>query len=421
MTTSSLPNTSDSLFKLERLKRFPSIIWLILFGTFLARTSYFMAWPFLIVILFDNYQASEAQIGAIFAVSAAVSSLCGLYIGFLSDKLGRKVIMLTGCLFAGLTYYGIGAAFELWQLAALMIIAGLMRPTIEAPGKAVISDNLADEKDRELALNMRYFILNAGGAIGPLIGISLALDHPQALFYVTGVTYFVYALMLGLGFHFSKVTLPPSHEGVIRFRKVFSVISKDKLFMGLLVANILLMFVYSHIESSIPQVLARSGLEDAVKWIGILVIVNTCTVILLQFPLLALLESKNVFFRTRLGVMFMGVAQVIFIFTPEDYAYGWVLGTLFLSMGEVIAFPTLSVQIDRLAPPHLKGSYFGAASLYSAGFAIGPIVGGWLLSHNAKVALFMICLLSVLSIIVIYYQCQKSADKTQNQPNPEMR
>ncbi|WP_438464346.1 MDR family MFS transporter [Marinomonas sp. PE14-40] len=409
MTISSQTKTSDSLFKLERIKRFPTIVWLILFGTFLARTSYFMAWPFLIVVLFDDYHASEAQIGLIFAVSAAVASVFGLYVGYLSDKLGRKLIMLIGCIFAGLIYYGIGGANELWQLAALMIFAGLMRPTIEAPGKAVISDNLDSEKDRELALNMRYFILNAGGAIGPLLGISLALSQPQTLFYVTGVTYFVYALMLGLGFHFSKVTLPPSHESVIRFRKVFMVIANDRLFMGLLIANILLMFVYSHIESSIPQVLARSGLEDAVKWIGILVVVNTCTVILLQFPLLALLEKKNVFFRTRLGVGLMGVAQVIFIFTPEDYAYGWVLGTLFLSIGEVIAFPTLSVQIDRLAPAHLKGSYFGAASLYSIGFAAGPLVGGWLLSQQAKVSLFVICLLCVLAIIVIYYQAQKMA------------
>ena len=384
MTTSSELKASNTLFKLERLKRFPSIIWLILAGTFLARTSYFMAWPFVIVILFDNYHTSEAQIGLIFAISAAVSSIFGLYVGFLSDKLGRKVIMLTGCVLAGLTYYSIGAALELWQLAALMIFAGLMRPTIEAPGKAVISDNLVDEKDRELALNMRYFILNAGGAIGPLIGISLALDHPQTLFYVTGFTYFFYALLLTFGFQFSKTYLAPTHEGIIRFRKVFAAIANDRLFMGLLIANILLMFVYSHIESSIPQVLARSGLDDAVKWKGLLVIINTCTVILLQFPLLALLESRNVFFSTRLGVSLMGIAQVIFIFTPEDYAYGWVIGTFFLSLGEVIAFPTLSVQIDRLAPAHLKGSYFGAASLYSAGFAIGPLLGGWLLSHNAK-------------------------------------
>ena len=407
MTTSSQSRKPDTLFQLERLKRFPAIIWLILFGTFLARTSYFMAWPYLIVVLFEDYQATETQIGLIFAISAAVSSISGLYAGFLSDKLGRKRIMLYGCVLAGLTYYGIGAAFELWHFALLMIVAGLMRPTIEAPGKAVISDNLTDEKDRELALNMRYFILNAGGAIGPLMGISLALNEPQALFYVTGITYFFYALLLALGFHFSQVTQPVSHEGVIKFRKVFAVISKDKVFMGLLLANILLMFVYSHIESSIPQVLARSGLEDAVKWIGILVIVNTCTVILLQFPLLALLESKNVFFRTRLGVILMGIAQVIYIFTPADYAYGWVIGTLFLSIGEVIAFPTLSVQIDRLAPAHLKGSYFGAASLYSTGFALGPLIGGWMLSQGNKTLLFGLCLLCVMAIVIIYYRTQQ--------------
>lgn len=40
-----------------------------------------------------------------------------------------------------------------------------MRPMIEAPAKAVIGDNLSDVKDRELALNIRYFVLNLGGAI----------------------------------------------------------------------------------------------------------------------------------------------------------------------------------------------------------------------------------------------------------------
>lgn len=44
----------------------------------------------------------------------------------------------------------------------MIVLTGLMRPMIEAPGKAVIGDNLPDEKDRELALNVRYFLLNLG-------------------------------------------------------------------------------------------------------------------------------------------------------------------------------------------------------------------------------------------------------------------
>lgn len=75
----------------------------------------------------------------------------------------------------------------------------------------------------------------------------------------------------------------------------------------------------------------------------------------------------------------------------------------------------MSVQIDRLAPAHLKGSYFGAASLYSAGFALGPLVGGWLLSINAKASLFVICLLCVGCIIVIYNFAQSFVERRQEE------
>jgi predicted MFS family arabinose efflux permease len=59
----------------------------------------------------------------------------------------------------------------------------------------------------------------------------------------------------------------------------------------------------------------------------------------------------------------------------------WVLVTLVLSLGEVILFPTLQLQVDRLAPSHMKGSYFGAAGLSGIGFGLGPFVGGFMLQY----------------------------------------
>ena len=46
---------SESLFQKQRIKRFNFSVWTVLTGTLLARTSYFMAWPFLIVFLYEDY------------------------------------------------------------------------------------------------------------------------------------------------------------------------------------------------------------------------------------------------------------------------------------------------------------------------------------------------------------------------------
>ena len=92
---------SDSLFQWQRISRFTPTVWTILFGTLVARTSYFMAWPFLIVLLYQDYQASAVMVGGMLAASAVVGSIAGLYSGYLSDKFGRKwgyfIWLLSGC------------------------------------------------------------------------------------------------------------------------------------------------------------------------------------------------------------------------------------------------------------------------------------------------------------------------------------
>ncbi|GAK87378.1 permease of the major facilitator superfamily [Vibrio ponticus] len=156
----------QSLFQWQRVKRFNFSIWTVLVGVLVTRTSYFMAWPFLIVFLYQDYSVSAVDVGAMLAISALIASITGLYSGYLSDKFGRKLVMAVGSTIAAGAFSGIGLATEVWQFYLLVVLAGLMRPMIEAPSKAVISDNLADVKDRELALNIRYFVINLGGAIG---------------------------------------------------------------------------------------------------------------------------------------------------------------------------------------------------------------------------------------------------------------
>ncbi len=355
----------ESLFEWQRIQRFNFSVWTVLAGTLFARTSFFMAWPFLIVFLYQDYGATAVEVGTMLASSAVVGAVTGLYSGYLSDKFGRKWVMVAGALAASVAYTGIGMANQIWHFYVLIILAGLMRPMIEAPAKAVLGDNLSNLKDRELAMNIRYFLLNLGGAIGPLIGITLGLAHPQVLFIATGITYLIYALWLLMAIERKGHHVKPDTSLLPNFARTLRVISKDSIFVKMMIANFIMMFVYAQMESSIPQVIVRSSVSDAAQLVASLVLVNTLTIIIFQFPTLKWLEHVPLFVRTRIGMVLMMLAQVGFLFTPTDWPYGWYIAGFILSMGEVIAFPTLNVQIDRMAPAHLRGSYFGAAALYS--------------------------------------------------------
>ena len=71
-----------------------------------------------------------------------------------------------------------------------------------------------------------------------------------------------------------------------------------------------------------------------------------------------------------------------------------------MSLAETILFPTMNVHIDRLAPAHLRGAYFGAASFYEFGFAIAPLGGGIILDQLGGSWLFFIT--AGLTLLVIY-------------------
>ncbi|CAH6823599.1 MFS transporter [Vibrio chagasii] len=406
---------SESLFQKQRIKRFNFSVWTVLTGTLLARTSYFMAWPFLIVFLYEDYGASAIEVGTMLAVSAVVGAGTGLYSGYLSDKLGRKWVMVLGSWIASISYTGIALASEVWQFYVLIMMTGLMRPMIEAPAKAVIGDNLKDSKDRELALNIRYFLLNLGGALGPLIGITLALSQPQNLFFVAGGTYVVYGFWLLLGIERKGTFTKPDPSQLPNFAATLNVIRKDNIFVKLMVANFIMMFVYAQVESSIPQVIVRSSIADAAQLIAGLVLVNTLTIIVFQFPMLKWLEHVPLFVRTRIGMILMAIAQIGFLFTPNDWPLGWGMACFILSLGEVIAFPTLNVQIDRMAPPHLRGSYFGAAALYSLGFAIAPLLGGVVIEMLSAYWLFVLCFILCLAMIWLYWLAEHTEDSVERE------
>ncbi|NOI30471.1 MDR family MFS transporter [Vibrio coralliilyticus] len=402
-----MPSPNSSLFQSSHLKHIPFIVWSVLIGTLIVRVSYYMAWPFLVVTLYRDYGASATEVGSMLAMSALVGVLAGFYTGHWSDIIGRQRIIVTGCLVSSLAYFGLSESEQLLHFYLLIVACGLMRPMIEEPSKALISDRIDAPLPRELAMNLRYFAINVGGAVGPLLGVTLAVSHPEALFQITSVTYLSYALALLIAFRYSGYQ--PSHRLAVHpgLFAVLQTAKRDGRFMKLLLANLLMMFVYAHYSSTLPQVIARSASTDKEMIIAGMVLINTLTVIIFQFPLLKWLQRYSLTLRAKLGVFLMGLSQLVFAASSIDTVYIWFGGCFLLSLGEVIAFPTINVQIDRLAPEHLRGAYFGLASLHTLGFVFAPLVGGLILDVTDAMWLFSLCMMLCLITLFVYSHYEK--------------
>src|SRR5579883_3022275 len=80
-----------------RVPAFPGIVWMVLVGTLLTRTSFFLVWPFLSIILLRRFHISTSEVGLILGLAALVSSTSAFYLGNLSDRFGRRDVILAGC------------------------------------------------------------------------------------------------------------------------------------------------------------------------------------------------------------------------------------------------------------------------------------------------------------------------------------
>ena len=370
-----------SIFTWQRFQTLGPEVHLILAGTFFVRMSYFMVWPFLAVILYRDFQMSATSIGSMLTCASLLGASAGLLSGYHSDQVGRRRIILAGCVLGASAFFVLAVARHpaLYLIAIACVAVG--NALLESTSKALLGDKISDAKTRELAFYVRYFMINAGAAVGALVGVWLGISGRQSTFSLTGCVYIAYWLLLLVRLHEKPTRLGQAGAPKLGFVAACGQVFTNKVFLLLLMSNIVMAFVYANFDSTLVQYLTRSRVPRLLTVIGTIVAVNAATVIVGQFPILKMMERLVPRQRIVTGVVLMGASQLLFAVISPASLGELVLATVVLSVGELITFPTFSVEVDRATPEHLRGTYFGASNLYSLGFALAPLLGGISLDH----------------------------------------
>ncbi|WP_196158651.1 MFS transporter [Reinekea sp. G2M2-21] len=382
------------------MRKFPLPVWVIMAGTLMFGLSYFMTWPFLAIVLKRDFGMSAAQIGGVLSMAAFIGAGASLISGNLSDRFGRKAIILG----ANIT---IAVAFAIMASAdsALFIIIGAVlvvatRHVVDPPTRAILTDLTTDKAMREMAFHMNYFMVNVGATTGPFIALYLGITARQSTFWVTAAVIALYTCALFVALW----RVPNKHVNTeqTHWREVMRVLRADKVFRWLMIGSILIAYTYAQQDSSIVQYLSHYlDFERAAFIFSFVVAGNSATVVLAQFPLLAMMKNWSYDARIRFGVVGFLLGFLVYALTPVDWLIGWVIGTIILSIGEAVLFPTLNLKTDQIAPDHLKGTYFGASNLYALGYGLGPLFGGFLIAANTGSTLWYIaggvCVISLLA------------------------
>src|SRR5512136_2838906 len=146
----------------------------------------------------ERFGGGGTELGLLVAVAALTELIFGPVWGSLSDRVGRKPILMLGMLGYGLSSLLFGLATELWMLYAARALSGVLSAATASTAMAYIGDSTSD-KDRGGGMG----ILGAAGGLGLILGpgfggwlggISLATPF----FAAAGLSLASMALILGL-------------------------------------------------------------------------------------------------------------------------------------------------------------------------------------------------------------------------------
>jgi len=147
----------------------------------------------------ESMGASGRDLGLLMAIFALMQLIFAPVWGSLSDKIGRKPVLIIGIFGNGLALLFMGLATQLWMLFAARALAGILSSATLPTAMAYIGDSTSD-KHRSGAMGTIGAAMGVGMVLGPGIGgwlAEMALSYP---FYLaaglSGIVLFFVWLML---------------------------------------------------------------------------------------------------------------------------------------------------------------------------------------------------------------------------------
>jgi DHA1 family tetracycline resistance protein-like MFS transporter len=142
--------------------------------------------PKLIASFVGNNYASAAEIIGIFATAwALMQFFCSPLFGMLSDRVGRRPVILLSNAVTVIDYAIMALAPNLWWLFAGRVLSGIATSNITA-ASAYIADVTPPEK-RAAAFGMLGSAFGLGFVLGPAIGGAVGTINPRLTFWAAAV------------------------------------------------------------------------------------------------------------------------------------------------------------------------------------------------------------------------------------------
>ena len=306
--------------------------------------------------------------------------------GGLSDKLGRKPLLIMNCIAELVANIILALSGSLMVIFISRVIAGLFKTNVSV-GTAYIAD-ITNDKNRAKGMGMFGVAFGLGFTLGPLMGGLIAGSDftYKSLSNVAWFACIINLINLLFVFFFLDESLKNKKDykikySIDRFKSQLEVVANKSL-LPFFILIFCIHLTFSGMEGTIAM-WGRETFEWGPKEIGFVMLLAGLTQILVQGGLLRfLLKYYNEKQLIRSGYICLIFG---FLTIPFSNLYLMPVAIIFLCYGIGVTNPCLNSLISKNSPTKIRGLAMGSAySSQAAARFIGQPLAGLMFLHLGK-------------------------------------
>jgi len=392
-------------------QEYPRPFWTLVGVTFIDHLGGALLFPFFALYITSKFGVGMTEVGLLFAVFS-ISSFAGSFLGgALSDRMGRKGMLIFSLVSTSVSSVLMGLVNSLSAFFVLALVVGIFTETGGPARQAMVADLLPEEK-RAQGYGIIRVVFNLSAAIGPAIGGFMASRSYLALFIADAVISLISAFIIWRAMPETKPEQQPGtqQESVAGTFKGYSRVLRDRLFVLFITATMLMTFVYMNMNTTLGVYLRDvHGIIEARY--GLILTMNAAMVVLFQFPITRAIEKKSPMMMMALGAALYAIGFAMYGFVSTYTMF--LLAMVIITIGEMLVAPVGQALIARFAPEDMRGRYMAIAGFsYGIPYAVGPLFAGLIIDNaDPRILWWAAGIIGMMAVIMFIWLHRKLQDE----------
>jgi MFS transporter, DHA1 family, multidrug resistance protein len=342
----------------------------------------------------EEIGASPTQLGLLMAVYSLMQFLFAPMWGRISDRIGRKPVMMIGIFGLALSFFLMGLSNQLWMLFAARIIGGFLSSANMPTVMAYVAD-ITSEEDRGKGMGIIGAAIGLGFIFGPAIGGIFSKISINIPFFIAGasslITFFLVMFVL-------KESLTPEQRNSQSKERVSLLQALRGTVSNLYILQLFVSLSLSGLEATFAYFAYEKAELGSVQ-LGYIFMIMGFAGAIVQGGLVGRLTKKyGEGSVIQLGIVISAIGFAL-ILLVDSFLTAALYLTVF-GIGNGFIRPSVSSLLTKTSTAG-HGSTTGLLSSFdSLGRIIGPPLGGWLFSITIGLPYISGIFLSALALLL---------------------